>query len=298
MTGRLLQWMWRLFSLLPLQVMYVLSDILFFPIYYLGRYRRKVARKNLIESFPEKSRREIRTLEKRFYHFFIDLFFETCKLATLSEKEIRHRMKFTNPEAVDAVLQQGKSISAYMGHYANWEWVTSLPLHLKTQAVAGQIYHKLHNLPLDRLLIRNRERMGALCIEMNQTPRKIHQLALAQIPSIIGYIADQSPRKKHIRHYVPFLNHQTPVLTGAEKLTKRYNFEAWYLDVRRIRRGYYEATFIRLHESPQALPDFQLTDLYYQQLEQIILKQPELYLWTHNRFKHSPPAPLSKPLHI
>jgi KDO2-lipid IV(A) lauroyltransferase len=283
--------MWQLFSLLPLRAMYVLSDGLFYWVYYLGRYRRKIARKNLTESFPEKSLPEIRRIEKRFYRFFIDLFFETCKLATLSEKEISRRMKFTNPEVVDAVLRQGKSISTYMGHYGNWEWVTSLPLHLKTKVVAGQIYHQLHNHPLDRLLIRNRERMGAVCIEMRETPRKIHALASERSVSIIGYLADQSPNKKYIRYFVPFLHHRTPALTGAEKITKRYGFEAWYLDVRRVKRGYYEATFIRLHDDPQSLPDFELTNRYYRQLEQIIRRQPEWYLWTHNRFKHSRPAP-------
>jgi KDO2-lipid IV(A) lauroyltransferase len=295
MSSRLIQWALQLFSLLPLRVMYILSDGLFYPIYYLGRYRRKITRKNLIESFPEKSLPEIRTLEKQFYRFFVDIFFETCKLTTLSKEEISRRMKFTNPEVIDAVLQQGKSVSAYMGHYGNWEWVTSLPLHLKTPAVAGQIYHQLHNRPIDKLLIRNRERMGAVCIEMNETLRRIHDLVDTQTASVIGYIADQSPKKKYIRHYVPFLHHQTPVLTGAEKLTKRYGFEAWYIDVRRIKRGYYEATFIQLHAHPQSLPDFQLTDLYYHQLEQIILRQPELYLWTHNRFKHSPVRDASAP---
>ena len=287
MIYRLLQWFWNLLSHIPWRVMYGLSDGVFYLLYYLGRYRRKIVRKNLTESFPEKSLPEIRKIEKQFYRFFVDMIFETCKMATMSEQELSQRMKFTNIAAVEAVLRQGKSIATYMGHYGNWEWVTSLPLHLDREIVAGQIYRKLRNKVVNQLLIHNRERIGAICIEMNATPRRINELIKNQKVSIIAYISDQSPRKRNIRHYVPFLHHNTPVLTGTEKLVKRYGFEAWYLNVIRLKRGYYEAEFVRLHENPQLLPDFELTDLYYRHLEQVIQRQPELYLWTHNRFKHA-----------
>jgi KDO2-lipid IV(A) lauroyltransferase len=226
-------------------------------------------------------------LEKKFYHFFIDTIFETCKMATISPEEIGRRMKFTNIGYIKTVLDQGKSISIYLGHYGNWEWVSSLPLHLDKEIVAGQVYRKLRNETIDRLMIRNRERLGAVCIEMRMTARRIKELADNREAGIIGFIADQSPRKQYVRHYVQFLHHHTPVLTGTEKLTKHYGFEAWYLDVKRVKRGYYEGGFVRMHENPQSLPDFELTGLYYRLLEQSILRQPELYLWTHNRFKHA-----------
>jgi KDO2-lipid IV(A) lauroyltransferase len=267
--------------------MYVLSDSLFCLLYYFGRYRRKIVRKNLVESFPGKSLPEVRAIEKKFYRFFIDTIFETCKMATISPEEISRRMKFTNIEAIKTVLGQGKSISLYLGHYGNWEWVSSLPLHLDKEIVAGQVYRRLRNKTIDRLMIHNRERMGAVCIEMSKTARRINELAGNHKVSIIGFIADQSPRKQYIHHYVQFLHHHTPVLTGTEKLTKHYGLEAWYLKVKRVKRGYYEADFVRIHENPRSLPDFELTALYYRLLEQAILRQPELYLWTHNRFKHA-----------
>ncbi len=287
MRYHLLQWFWNLLSLFPLCVMYILSDILFYPLFYLVRYRRKIVRKNLTESFPEKNLSEIQKIEKQFYRFFIDTIFETCKMASISKDEMRKRMKFTNLEAVEAILSQGKSISTYLGHYGNWEWISSLPIHLSQGIIAGQIYQKLRNKAVNRLLLRNRERLGAISIEKKETTRKINELIDNKKVSIIGFIADQSPAKQDIRHYVPFLHHYTPVLIGTEKLTKRYGFEAWYLDVKRLKRGYYEAKFIRIHENIQSLPDFQLTDLYYKHLEQTILRQPELYLWTHKRFKHA-----------
>ena len=285
MKYRLLQWFWNFVSLIPLRVMYVLSDGLFYPLYYLIRYRRKIVRKNLSESFPEKSLPEILKIEKRFYRFFADIIFEMFKMATISKKGMSRRMKFTNIETINAVLQQGKSISLYMGHYGNWEWVSSMPLHLNRAAVPGQIYSRLRNKAVNKLLIHNRERMGAICIEMKETARKITEFINNKQVSIIGFIADQSPAREDIRHYVPFLNHHTPTLVGTEKLTKRHGFEAWYLNVKQLKRGYYEAEFIRMHENPQSLPNFELTDIYFRHLEQTILQQPELYLWTHNRFK-------------
>lgn len=174
-----------------------------------------------------------------------------------------------------------------MGHYGNWEWVSSIPLCLEPNVLAVQIYHKLRNENMDRLLLYQRERMGAISVEMRKTARYITQLKTANKVSIIGFIADQSPRKRDALHFIPFLNHQTPVLTGTEKIIKHYGFEAWFLDMKRVKRGFYEARLIRMHDTPQLLPDFELTTIYYQMLEQMIKERPELYLWTHNRFKHA-----------
>lgn len=287
MIYRLLHFFLKLLSYIPFRMLYILSDGLFYPLYYIVRYRRKVVRKNLTESFPEKSLSEIKQIEKKFYHFFIDMTLESCKLASISPQKIKQRMQFTNTEAVNSMLRQGKSVSIYIGHYGNWEWVSSMPLWLEKSATGIQIYHKLRNKSMEQLMMHIRERMGGTCVEMHKTARCITELANRHEVCIIGFIADQSPRKQESRFFLPFLHHRTPVLTGTEKITKHYGFEAFYLDVKRKKRGYYEAEFTQLHENLQSLPDFELTTLYFQRLEQTILRQPELYLWTHNRFKHA-----------
>lgn len=287
MLYHLLLFLLKLLSYIPFRMLYILSDGLFYPFYYLVRYRRKIVRRNLTESFPEKSLPEIKQIEKKFYHFFIDMIFECCKLATISPKDIKRHMQFKNVEAVNELVRQKKSVSIFIGHYGNWEWISSMPLWLEKDMTGLQIYHKLRNKNMERLMMLVRERMGATCIEMRKTARHITELALRQEVCVIGFIADQSPKKQESRNFLPFLHHKTPVLTGTEKITKHYGFEAFYLDVKRIKRGYYEAEFSRLHENPQSLPDFELTALYFQRLEQTILQQPELYLWTHNRFKHA-----------
>lgn len=287
MTYHLLSFFMKLLAVLPFSVLYFLSDCVYYLIYYLVRYRRAIVRKNLTESFPEKSEQEIILIEKKFYKFFTDNIFESFKMATISRTEMSCRMKFKNIDAVNSVLNEGKSISLYLGHYGNWEWISSMPLHLKEGVVAAQIYHELHNDDMNRLILNNRGRMGAVNVEMRKTARYINELSIQNRVSIIGFIADQSPKKQDSRYFIPFLNHNVPVLTGTEKITKHYGFEALFIKVRRVKRGYYEAEFVKMHDNPKSLPDFELTSIYFSMLEDMIKAAPELYLWTHNRFKHA-----------
>lgn len=283
----LLRFFLKLLSYIPWRVMYGLSDGLFYLLYYMVGYRRKIVRKNLSESFPEKDLSDIKRIEKGFYRFFADMLLESCKLASMSPEEMRKRMKFKNVEAVNAMIRQGKSVSVYLGHYGNWEWVSSMPLWLEKDVEGIQIYHKLRNQTMERLMLHIRERMGGISVEMHKTARYITELVNSRKVCVIGFIADQSPKKRESRYFLPFLHHKTPVLIGTEKITKHYGFEAFYLHVTRTRRGFYEAEFVQLHENPQSLPGFELTALYFKHLEQAIQQQPELYLWTHQRFKHA-----------
>ena len=284
---RILKLCWVAVSLIPLPVMYLFSDLLFWPFYWLGRYRRAVVRRNITESFPYLPKREARRLERKFYRFFLDIFFETCKYASIGKRTICKRMVFENTEEINDLLRQGRSISLYLGHYGNWEWVSSLPLHLEGDAAAGQIYRELSNLTAERLLLESRCRMGAVCVEMDNTLRWINRQAADGVTTITGYIADQSPRKRDAHYYIDFLNHCVPVLTGAEKITVRYGMEAYYLDVERVRRGYYRGTFVRMADDPASLPEGGLTEIYYVMLEKTISRRPEFFLWSHNRFRNA-----------
>ena len=287
MIYHLLSFFLKLLSRIPFRAMYVLSDGLFYLLYYVVRYRRLIVRKNLTESFPERGELEIKRIEKNFYRYFTDQILESCKMATISPEEMSKRMKFTNIEAANAVLREGRTIALYMGHYGNWEWVSSIPLCIERGTKAVQIYHKLSNEKMNKLILHNRERMGAISVEMRKTARYINEQAMEHNVCIIGFIADQSPKKREVKYFLPFLNHNTPVLIGTEKIIKHYGFEAWFLNMKRVKRGYYEAELVKLHENPQSLSELELTAAYYRTLEQMIKNQPELYLWTHNRFRHA-----------
>lgn len=287
MMYHLLSFLLKLISYIPFRALYVLSDGLYYLLYYIIRYRRKIVRKNLTESFPTLKGKEILQVEKKFYRYFTDQVLESCKMATISPEEMKKHMKFTNIEAANAVFKEGKSIALYMGHYGNWEWISSIPLWVAEGVTSVQIYHKLRNDNTNRLILNMRERLGAISVEMRKTARYITEITNTNQVSVIGFIADQSPKKKEVRYFLPFLHHRTPILVGTEKIVKHYGFEAWFLDMKRVKRGYYEAELIRMHEEPASLPDFELTEIYFRMLEKMIQERPELYLWTHNRFKHA-----------
>ena len=287
MMYHLLSFLLKLISYIPFRALYVLSDGLYYILYYIIRYRRKIVRKNLTESCPTLKGKEILQVEKKFYRYFTDQVLESCKMATISPEEMKKHMKFTNIEAANAVFKEGKSIALYMGHYGNWEWISSIPLWVAEGVTSVQIYHKLRNDNTNRLILNMRERLGAISVEMRKTARYITEITNTNQVSVIGFIADQSPKKKEVRYFLPFLHHRTPILVGTEKIVKHYGFEAWFLDMKRVKRGYYEAELIRMHEEPTSLPDFELTEIYFRMLEKMIQERPELYLWTHNRFKHA-----------
>lgn len=276
---------WYVFSLLPLRVHYVLSDIIFWILYGLFGYRKRVVRENLRTSFPEKSETELRKIERGFYHFLCDYLVESIKLMTISRENLKRRMVFKGTELVAQCIDEGQSCAIYLGHYCNWEWVTSLPLWLTPKVQCGQIYHPIENKAFDRLFLRLRQRLDALCIPMQDTLRKVLEFRKAGQPIVIGYISDQKPHWVNIHHWVDFLHHDTPVLTGTERIVRKMNHAVFYLDMRRVRRGYYEAEIKLITRNPQEMEDeYGLTDIYYQLLEQSIRQAPEFWLWSHKRW--------------
>ncbi len=280
----LLLGVWYMLSLLPFWVHYLLSDLLYLLAYKIIGYRKKVVRSNLATSFPEKTQEELLQIEKGFYHFLGDYLAESVKLISISKKNLKKRLVFKGQETVERCVNDGQSCAVYLGHYCNWEWITSLPLWVTPKAQCGQIYHPLENKVFDRVFLRLRQRMGAVCIPMQDTLRKILEYRQQGQPVVIGYISDQKPHWVNIHHWVDFLHHDTPVLTGTERIARKVKHAVFYLDVRRIRRGYYEAEFRLITREPQQMPEYRLTDVYYEMLEASIRRAPEFWLWSHKRW--------------
>lgn len=280
----LLLGVWYMLSLLPFWVHYLLSDLLYLLAYKIIGYRKKVVRSNLATSFPEKTQEELLQIEKGFYHFLGDYLAENVKLISISKKNLKKRLVFKGQEIVEQCVNDGQSCAVYLGHYCNWEWITSLPLWVTPKAQCGQIYHPLENKVFDRVFLRLRQRMGAVCIPMQDTLRKILEYRQQGQPVVIGYISDQKPQWVNIHHWVDFLHHDTPVLTGTERIARKVKHAVFYMDVRRIRRGYYEAEFRLITREPQQMPEYRLTDIYYEMLEASIRRAPEFWLWSHKRW--------------
>ena len=283
---RLLYALWYTVSLLPLGVLYVFSDIASVLVWAVG-YRRKVVRSNLSSSFPEKSPQELRRLERAFYRYLCDYFVETLKLTSMGEEELRRRMVFTGTDDLLRILNSGRSCAVYLGHYGNWEWMTSLPFWMPSHVLCGQIYHPLENKVTDRLFLKIRQSRGAKCIAMNDTLREVIQLRQQQQVSCIGYLSDQCPHWVNIHHWLDFFHHDTPVLTGTERIARKADHAVLYGDVRRLRRGYYVCDMLLLAEYPADMREWEITDRYFEELEKTIRRAPQYYLWSHNRWKRT-----------
>lgn len=279
---------WFTASLLPLRLLYLFSDVLYFPLYHCARYRRKIVRKNLVEAFPEKELAEILKIEKDFYHYFCDYMAETIKLFSMSKREMRRRMTFGGLEKLNDIIKDRDCI-LYLGHYCNWEWISSIPLHLRMgdDFLAGQIYHKLESPVTDRLFLRMRARFGAVNIEMFSALRQLVRYKQEKKRFIIGFISDQSPNWNFINMWTDFLNHKSSFFVGAEGMAKATNAAVMYLDVRRVKRGYYHAEFILMTEQPKSFPNYEITVDYAKLLEQTICREPQYWLWSHNRWKRT-----------
>ena len=227
---------WFVFSLLPFCVLYVISDFLYLVTYYVVKYRRRVIRQNIESSFPEKSDVELRSIEKGFYHWFCDYLVETIKLMTMSKRQLMEHLVFTGTDVIDHYVDQGRSCGVYLGHYGQWEWITSLPYWISDKGLCTQIYHPLENKRFDSLFKKVREKQGARCIAMAETLRRVVAYQQQKQPIVMGYISDQVPFWNNIHHWFDFLNHDTPVLTGTEKVMKATNQVVFYCDVSRTKR--------------------------------------------------------------
>ena len=278
---------WYTMSLLPMSLLYVFSDCLYLLVGKVVKYRHKVIWKNLKDSFPEKDEAELLRIERGFYHYFCDYLVETIKLLNMSKRELRQRMVFTGIEEMNELLEKGVSCAVYLGHYGNWELITSLPLWVSEKAQCCQVYHPLQNERFDKLFKSVREKHHALCIPMAETLRQVVSYRQKKQPIVIGYIADQAPFWNNIHHWVDFLNHDTPVLTGSERIIKKTGQAVFYGDVSRVRRGYYQCDFKLITTEPAKYMDWEITDKYFQLLDETIRRQPELYLWSHKRWKRT-----------
>ena len=278
-----------LISLLPFWILYGLADFCFVILYYIIRYRRKVVRKNLTSSFPEKSLKEIKKIERQFYRWLCDYFLETMKLLTISPKKLLKHVEYRNVELVEKKYDEGRNCSAISGHYCNWEWFTGLQLSMKKypQSVLGVIYHPLNSDAFDRLFIDIRSAHGATCVPKKDILRQLITYKKEGRRSLFGYVSDQAPRWMNIHLWLQFLNHETPVFTGGERIMRKMNDAVFFVDIERPCRGKYIFTFNLIADEAAKEEEFSITRRFFEMLETNIRRQPAFYLWTHNRWKRT-----------
>ncbi|UMB54954.1 lysophospholipid acyltransferase family protein [Lutibacter sp. A64] len=278
-----------LLSILPFKILYFISDIIYLLVYYVIGYRKKVVFYNLKLTFPQKTDKELIKLRKLFYHHFVDIFIEMIKSFTVSKKEIYKRYQYTNLNFFTDLYKDGKSVVLVGPHYANWEWIMSLDSFVKYKGYAA--YTKINNPYFNNQILKSRTKFGTSLVQTSKVISEIKKNQKNNVQAIYGLLSDQSPQLKKTFYWSEFLGIKVPIHTGAEMLAKRYDLNVVYMDVQRIKRGYYQTTFSLITDNATKFEDYQITDIFLEKVEKQIRINPEFYFWTHKRFKHKDKAP-------
>lgn len=275
--------LYYLTQLIPFWLVHLCASILAFLLQYVVKYRAAVVRQNLKNAFPTYTNAALKELEKKFYLNFCDVLLENLKLNSISKKTVRKRMKFLNPAVFSDLAETGKGAMLIGAHYNNWEWMgLSLSTYLNEKMFS--VYKPLNNKLSDRLMLNARARFGANIIPMQQFPKVV--LKNKNRGAVHLMVADQSPHRSKLDFFCTFLNQDTPVYLGAEKLMKAANLNLYFVEVHRVKRGFYEMKIVPLNEQ-STNEKGQATKMHLSHLEKMIINSPESWLWSHRRWKHS-----------
>ena len=278
----------RIFSLLPLSVLYFLADCFIYPLMrYVLRYRLDIVRKNIRLSFPDKSPTEQHAIVDAFYHHFADILVEMIYGYRASDAEMRQRVVFENMELLENLARQKHGVIAYLGHVCNWEWIADVGNQFADKSIVEHnVYRRQKNPRADKAMLQLRAKRGGECVEKNQLLRKLVQLRHADYPFVIGLIADQKPSPRNAHVWTTFLNQDTSFLDGGEVLARKFDLGVVYANITSPRRGYYRIHFELITDDASSMPEDSITLAYARHLEANIHQQPARWLWTHNRWKH------------
>jgi KDO2-lipid IV(A) lauroyltransferase len=276
-------------SWLPFRLLYFISDLFYYILYYGIKYRRKIVRKNLELSKVAKSTKDLIRIEKNFYRHLTDVFFEMFKFYSISPEEMKKRFYIENPEIFYQLEKKNKSVMFMTSHYGGFEWFLSINYHVPQLPFA--VYTPLSNKSLDSLIKKFRLRHGSKLISRYKAGSYIKKQIKENKLFLYGMAADQSAQIRSITYWKEFLGVKVPVFTGSERIAKQHDIPVVFGKVVKIKRGHYKVVVDLISEFPNEYKDYQITDIYIKKLEKQIREIPEYYYWTHNRFKHKDKAP-------
>lgn len=277
----------KLLSLLPFWIMYGISDVLYFLFRYVIKYRVKVVEENLNHAFPEKSTEEIQTISKKYFRHMCDLFLEGIKLHSMSAKQIEKRLSFKGLELFQENYDQGKSVIVLAMHHNNWEWCSYIARYVPHLPL--MVYNPIRgNLAMERFLEQSRCKWGGEHVPVNRTAKTAVSYMAKEKKIILWLAADQTPAASS-KFWTMFLNREAPFFTGPEKIAKRANMPILFQHVKKLGRGKYEASVSMLIEDPSKLSPEEILLTYVKKMEEVIREEPEYYLWSHRRWKHTRP---------
>lgn len=277
-----------LLSILPFPILYLISDLLYVLLYRLLGYRKSVVRGNLSLVFPEKQAEELLTIERKFYRHLCDVFMETTKSRSLSAKALSRRFEIVNPEVIHQ-MESERSVMVLLAHFANWEWSVFIGHIIKSKGFG--VYQRLGNPYFDRYVQRIRARWNLHLIEQQEATKTILANQQSGVHGVYGLISDQSPMISRARYWYPFMGIKVPVFVGGEYLAREGDMGVLYGRVSRKRRGYYTLEFVKIADQASTIQEYEITQRFLGLLEQQIYDRPELYFWTHRRWKHKDKVP-------
>ncbi|MBD5213877.1 MAG: lysophospholipid acyltransferase family protein [Bacteroidales bacterium] len=285
-----LGWLLKALALLPLWVLYRFADVIFFLVWHVVGYRKKVVIRQLTDAYPDKTPREIKLIARRFFRNFADYIVETVKLLHISDAEMRRRFTFSGLEAMDTLIDRDIPIMVLFSHCFNWEWAPSVTLWLKhkpgQKMQFGQVYRPLKNKWMDSLMLRIRSRFNSVNYPMKQVLRELLTAKRDGIHTATGFMSDQKPIYGDVRHVIDFLNHPTPTLLGSAELASKLHMGAVYWDIRKLSRGHYHIDMIHITDDAALMTVTDLTDRYFELLSATIDRDPAIWLWSHKRWKY------------
>lgn len=284
-----MKWIVALFSRLSLNTLYVLSDLFIYPLaYYVVRYRRKLVRLNLNNSFPDKTDKERKQIEKQFYHHFADLLVEILWAYSATEEQMAEHLVIDNIDEIEQWVNEKKMVFVMLGHFGNWEWITDLHNRFQDKQIKQyNVYRRLKNKTFDRLMLSIRERFSGegSGIEKNDVLRRLFAINRSGERVVLGMVSDQKVLPRHAHLWTTFLNQDTAFLGGSEVLSRKWDNAVCYLYITQVERGKYNVHAILITLNPKQTQQYEITERFARLLEQNIQEQPHLWLWTHNRWK-------------
>jgi KDO2-lipid IV(A) lauroyltransferase len=281
-------------SLLPFWVLYRISDFLYLILYKILGYRVKVVTTNLKNSFPEKSSEEIADIRNKFYHHLCDIIVESIKLFSISEKEVKKRIRFVNPEVTNAYFEKGQSLMIVGGHCNNWEYSVTGGLYVSHEMVA--IYSPLSNNFFEKKMNESRSRFGIRLLKTKDA--KTFFETGPETPSMMIFGSDQSPSSSSKAYWTRFLNQDTAVSYGLEKYAKQLNYPVIFTEISKVKRGYYEFSFELIEDNPSKTSYGEISEKHVRRLEKQIIETPEYWLWSHKRWKREKPDNVVIPQYV
>ncbi|WP_149275741.1 lysophospholipid acyltransferase family protein [Pareuzebyella sediminis] len=277
-----------LISILPQPLLYAFSDFVFFIVYHVVGYRKNVVRENLELVFPQKSKKEIDTLQKSFFRHMCDMFIEMVKTMNLSKAEVEKRYAIQNIEEIKEI-EKTKSIIILCAHYANWEWNVSINNYVESKGYA--VYQKIGNVYFDRWVRKVRAKWNTTLLTQKQVVKTAILNQKNEVRSTYGMVSDQSPQKHLAYYWTDFMGVTVPVIGGGEILARKLDLAVFFLKVSKVKRGYYQAELIPITYAGATTEAHEITDKFLRLVEQQISEKPEHYLWTHRRWKHRNDVP-------